>query len=172
MANMINIAYLQDRLTYEPETGLLFWKDCAAMPNFWRKKYAGTEAFTTVNSRGYRAGKIDKVSLLAHRAIWAISFGEWPENQIDHINGCKIDNRIENLRVVTNQENLRNQTKRKSNTSGVTGVYWKKGAEKWRAQIMIDGKCVHLGYFDCLDEAAKIRIEALKKYGFSERHGT
>ena len=170
--NTLPIEYLRERLRYEPDTGRLFWLDYEDMSKSWRTRWAGKDAFTTVNSEGYHIGTIDRVPLRAHRVIWALANSEWPTNQIDHINNIKTDNRITNLRVVTNQENNRNMPMRCNNTSGVTGVNWHKPLHKWRAQIKIDGRTKHLGYFETLEEAAEARKEASKKYGFSERHGT
>lgn len=166
-----SVDYLRKRLRYEPETGKLFWLDYEGMPKRWRTRYSGKEAFTS-NADGYRQGKIDGVRFLAHRVVWAIHHGEWPNDQIDHINGVKDNNRVSNLRVVSNTENHRNKTMRSDNTSGTTGVYWRKSCRKWTASIMVDSRHKYLGYFDTIEEAAAARKEASAKYGFTERHGT
>lgn len=166
------IKYLHKRLRCEPDTGKLFWRDCEDMPNSWRAKHAGKEAFTATNANGYRVGRIDGMGFRAHRVIWALHHGEWPSDQIDHMNGVKADNRIVNLRAVSHSENMRNQSMSKNNTSGVTGVYWHKAARKWVAQILVDGCAKYLGLFDTIAEAAAARAEALTRYGFTDRHGT
>lgn len=166
-----SIDYLRKRLRYEPETGKLFWLDYEGMPPMWRSRWAGKEAFTC-KDKGYYVGGVDAGGLLAHRVAWAIYHGEWPSNQIDHINGVTIDNRIVNLRVVTTTENARNAHMKSNNTSGITGVVWDKTKRKWKAQIMVNGRCVNLGRFNTLEEAAAARKEAATKYGFTERHGT
>lgn len=165
------IDYLRKRLRYEPETGKLFWLDYEGMHQRWRTRYAGTEAFTSVDNKRYARGCVDGCFYSAHRIAWTLYYGEWPANQIDHINGVRTDNRVENLRVVTNQENQRNKAIPKSNTSGVMGVSWCKRDKKWRAEIRIDGRSKHLGYFNTLEEAAEVRKAASEKYGFTERHG-
>lgn len=167
-----SIDYLRKRLRYEPETGKLFWLDYEGMPPMWRSRWAGKEAFTYLVDKGYRVGKLDGVLFLAHRVAYAIHHGESPDDQIDHINGVKDDNRIGNLRVVSHQENHRNKPMRSDNTSGITGVVWDKTKRKWRAQIKMNGRGVTLGYFETLDEAAAVRKETSAKYGFTERHGT
>ena len=167
-----SIEYLHKRLRYEPETGKLFWRDCDEMSKSWRTRWAGNEAFTCANSCGYRQGRIDGVSFTAHRVMWAIHYGEWPSDQIDHINGVRTDNSISNLRVVTNQENGRNKSMRSDNTSGVCGVCWHKGVGKWQARIMIDGRSKHLGFFITFDAAVAARAEASRRCGFTDRHGT
>ena len=167
----VEVEYLRERLHYDPETGKLFWKDHEDMPSSWRSRYVGKEAFTSDNGTGYRSGSVGGVLLRSHRVAWAIYYGKWPEKQLDHINGIKSDNRLDNLREVSNQENQRNMPVRKNNSSGVNGVRWHKGAEKWVAFIVVDRKSLHLGSFDTIEEAAKARQEANKKYGFTERHG-
>ena len=166
------VDYLRKRLRYEPETGKLFWLDYAEMPSHWRTRFAGKEAFITVNGHGYRTGNIDRAKFRAHRVAWAIHYGQWPSRQIDHKNGVRADNRIENLRVVTPQENMRNSKMRCDNASGVSGVSWVKARGKWLARIKIDGRPKHLGLFDSIEDAAAARAEASARYGFSSRHGT
>jgi hypothetical protein len=140
---------------------------CAA----WNARYAGKEAFTTDHNEGYRVGKIFGRTYRAHRVIWAMTTGAWPEDQIDHINGDPADNRIENLRAVTQSENLRNAALPRNNTSGAMGVGWHKPAGKWQAQIRGNGKQINLGLFTNKDDAIAARAAAEKKYGFHENHG-
>lgn len=170
--NLPSIDYLHKRLRYEPETGKLFWRDCEEMPKGWRTRWAGNEAFTSDNGQGYRQGAIGGVHFEAHRVIWSIHYGEWPSDQIDHINGVRADNRISNLRVVTAQENRRNASMRRDNTSGVCGVCWHKNKKKWMAKIKIDGCDKYLGLFTTIEAAAAARAEASRRYGFTDRHGT
>jgi hypothetical protein len=167
-----SVDYLRKRLRYEPETGKLFWLDYEGMSKSWRARWAGKEAFTADGDRGYLRGGVDSKKILAHRAAWALHYGEWPCNQIDHINGLTGDNRIVNLRVVTSQENLRNVSMRRNNTSGVTGVYFHNTNNKWVVQIKLDGRHKYLGSFSTIEEATEVRKEASAKYGFTERHGT
>lgn len=166
-----SIDYLRQRLRYEPETGKLYWRDDAAMHNRWRWRYANTEAFTSSNGNGYRMGRINYRGFLAHRVAWAIVRGAWPGGQIDHIDHDRANNRIENLRVVAHQENHRNTTRRKNNTSGVVGVSWYKAGAKWTAYIMVDRTKQHLGYFDNIDDAIAARKAAEAEYGFHANHG-
>lgn len=168
---LLSIEYLRQRLRYEPETGKLFWLDYEGVPQSWKARWVGKEAFTYVSDQGYRHGCICTIPYRAHRVAWAIYHGMWPTNQIDHVNGVRADNRIVNLREVSNQDNLRNATLSKKNTSGTTGVTWDRKNSMWKAQIMVDGRCIHLGYFDNLEEAAAARAEASRLYGFTERHG-
>jgi hypothetical protein len=167
-----SIGYLRQRLRYEPETGKLFWLDHDGMSNSWRAKWAGKEAFTSDNGVGYRHGHIDSQKFRAHRIAWALHFGEWPTDHIDHINGVRNDNRINNLRVVTNTENARNANRRRDNTSGITGVSLDKYGRKWIAFIKVRRLQLYLGSFNTIEEAIAARKQADIKYGFTERHGT
>lgn len=165
------VEYLRKRLRYEPDTGKLFWLDYEPMPTWWRTRYAGKEAFIVEDSLGYRLGKVDDLLLRAHRVIWAMHHGEWPKNEIDHINGNPSDNRIANLRAATRSENEHNKSMRANNTSGVSGVTWDKRRGKWRTQVKTRGRYIHVGYFDDIQEAAQARAQANAAYGFSWRHG-
>ncbi len=83
---------------------------------------------------------------------------------LDHINRDRVDNRTDNLREATASENSQNQSMYKNNKSGFKGVSWFKRDKKWVAQIKIDGKKKHLGYFDCKVEAAIAYNEAAIKH--------
>ena len=96
--------------------------------------------------------------------------GRWPE-QVDHINHDRVDNRWCNLHETSNQGNSRNQSKRKDNISGQTGVYFLQKRKKWRSCIMVGKKWISLGYYDLYDDAAAARKAAELKYGFHENHG-
>jgi len=121
-----------------------------------------------LNSWGYLQVCTKGKTYKAHRLVWLIEKGVWPD-ELDHINGLRTDNRIENLREVTRKENLRNQKTRCTNSSGVMGV-GKEGG-RWRARIRIDGRSIHLGYFERLEDAAKARKDADEKYGYHQNHG-
>lgn len=82
----------------------------------------------------------------------------------DHINGDKLDNRKCNLRNATKISNGINRGKQANNTSGVKGVHWNRGAQKWVAEICINQKRYYLGLFSCLKEAGKARLKAEKIY--------
>lgn len=82
----------------------------------------------------------------------------------DHINRSEFDNRKENLRQCTHQENIRNSSLSKNNTSGFTGVYWDKRSEKWFASIMIDGKNKYLGCSTDKNKVIYLRLQAEAKY--------
>jgi hypothetical protein len=105
-----------------------------------------------VNNKGYIYINIDKKCIAAHRLIWVMQHGAFPE-LIDHIDGDRQNNRIENLRSADRFGNAQNKRMHKNNTSGIKGVFWEKNANKWRAQITYNKKQKHLGLFDSADDA-------------------
>jgi len=120
----------------------------------------------------YRRVRIDKVRYFVHRLVWFYVHREWPNGQIDHIDGNGLNNAIENMRVVDNKENHKNQRLRKNNTSGVCGVTWNSGNRRWRAQITVLGKNISLGEFTTKDAAIAARKAADVANGFHPNHGT
>ncbi|TES59213.1 HNH endonuclease [Pseudomonas syringae pv. tomato] len=124
----------------------------------------------SLNSWGYVQFHFQGSYYKAHRVVWLICKGYWPE-ELDHINGNRTDNRIENLREVTRQENLRNQKIRSNNTSGVMGVGWDKCNRRWTARIRYEGKNKCIGYFKTFDEAAAARKAAEIAFGYHPNHG-
>lgn len=101
----------------------------------------------------------------AHRLIYLYHHGWLPE-ALDHINRVRTDNRIENLRPATNQQNQYNKSSFRDSSSKYKGVSWKKQRNKWTVQISIAGKKTHLGYFDCEGDAAMAYNEAaLEHFG-------
>lgn len=163
---------LRELLRYEPDTGRLFWKErpremfkSEQSHAAWNTRYAGREAFTATGNHGYRTGSVNNKMYTAHRVIWAIVYGDWPENQIDHANAIRTDNRISNLRDATQQENNRNLRLTKANTSGFKGVSWHAGTGKWRSSIKTNnGEGVHLGLFATPESAHAAFCEAARKY--------
>ena len=136
----------------------------------WNGRHAGNYAFTATMTIGYKSGSIFCYTLYAHRVIWAIHYGEWPSDQIDHINHDRADNRLVNLRTVSKMENSRNMSKPSNNTSGCVGI-WLIHNGRWRAGIEADGERIHVGYFGTKSEAIKARKKAEVKYGFHKNHG-
>ena len=163
---------LRKLLRYEPETGKLFWryrplnmfKDSRAHRS-WNSQFSGKEAFTA-NCNGYLLGSIHNKRYKSHRVIWAIYHGEWPNNEIDHINGVKNDNKIFNLRDSTHAQNLKNRSISSKNTSGYKGVSWDKNKKKWISSITVDGTQKFLGYFTEREQAASsYRMAAERHFG-------
>ena len=175
--------YLKQLVEYDEETGQFTWKarpvemftDGAkfrAITNMrrWNARYAGTIAGCK-GSHGYWFISIDNQKQRAHRLAFLFVHGVVPK-YIDHIDHDPLNNRIDNLRGVTHKQNCRNQVIRKNNSSGVTGVYWRKDINRWAAQIMVDDRCIPLGTYKVKADAVKSRREADKEYGFHKNHGT
>ena len=158
-------AELKRLFEYNPATGI-FLRLVTASNN----AMAGTEP-GSLSADGYRRVQIQGASYSAHRLAWLYTHGRWPNGQIDHINGDKSDNRLENLREVSNAENGRNTKRRSTNTSGTMGVHWDKAAGKWRARIDVDGATKHLGLFENKQDAIDTRKAAEIEFGYHENHG-
>lgn len=140
--------YLKSILRYDPETGLFSW--AKKIPHSKFVAQAGG-----LCSQKYWRIKINKRSHKAHRLAWLYAFGEFPQSQIDHINGNKSDNRLCNLRLASNAENQMNRAKAAvTNNSGFLGVNFNKEVGKFAARIQINGKRIHIGYFDTPGEAS------------------
>jgi len=109
---------------------------------------------------GYLGVTADRKSYYVHRLVWLYHNGYFPEHGIDHINRNKKDNRIENLREVSQSCNIKNSLRRPNKTSGIRGVNWSSGRQKWCAMICNKGKVVNLGR--CYDkiEAVCLRLAA------------
>lgn len=171
----LDIATLNRLFNYDPITGRLIWlqrgeRDCPDPRERarWNGRYAGKEAFG-IKPNGYREGMIFRVQHRAHRVAWAMFYGEWPQDDIDHINGDRADNRIGNLRVATRSENSRNTKLRCTNSSGRVGVSQRRG--KWRATIRANNRQHELGIFDTFEEAAAARDAAEIRFGYHPNHG-
>lgn len=117
----------------------------------------GVESFSVHMSSGYQIVSIKNKKYKAHRLAWLCVNGEWPLGEIDHINRDKSDNRISNLRVVSRSENMQNRSMASNNTSGHKGVVWNKKAKKWQAQLKINQRLIHLGFFESKDDAISAR---------------
>jgi hypothetical protein len=118
------------------------------------------------DSRGYVARKVPhplkrQVTELMHRVILGLEYGD--PRQGDHRNRNRLDNQRSNLRLASNGENQRNKGDYATNTSGVRGVYWYKPTQRWKAQINVDGKKKHLGYFQSIDDASEAYKQAVRQ---------
>lgn len=128
------------------------------------------ELATYSHSSGYLSVCVGKKQLLAHRVIYMMMVGKWPEH-IDHINHIKHDNRWDNLRNITQDVNNRNMPQQINTTTGVIGVSLHKPTGKYRAYISVDSKAKHLGLFETVEAATAAREAANIQYGYHSNHG-
>lgn len=179
---MITQEHLKECLHYRPETGAFIWIDRPrrhfSCDLSWKKtntQYSGRPAGHYKSHKGRRTlyieiqinGKLYK----AHRMAWLYIYGVLPSKTIDHIDGDGTNNKIENLRDVSQSENNKNRPVRKDNKSGVTGVTWCNTRRKWVASIRVNGFLKTLLRTNRLDEAVAARKSAEKTYDFHPNHG-
>jgi len=119
----------------------------------------------------YRSIAVNQTPFMAHRLIWKWWYGEEPPECIDHLDGDGDNNRIENLRAADDFINAKNRRLDKRSLSGVSGVRFDHRSGKWKAQITVDKKQRHLGYYEDLNDAVVARREAESGHGFTARHG-
>ena len=154
---------LRSVLDYDPDTGKFTWK---VRPS--ARTFAGDTA-GCIDKEGYRLIKYRRKVYFAHRLAWLYVYGEWPKDKTDHINGAKSDNRIANLRDVTNSQNMQNQHRAmRTNRSGLLGVCTGKRGNRFAAVISVSGKQHRLGWFDTPKEAHEVYMNAKKANHISQ----
>lgn len=170
----LTAALLRELLHYNPETGLFTWlKRSSAYfsaemyAKTWNTKYA--EKTAKGLSNGYKSIRVLDRAYLAHRLAWLYTHGSWPDGEVDHINGDKLDNRLVNLRDVSravNQQNLRTRVgPNKTLPLGVCKIHRDNLQKPYKATLSVSGVSKHLGYFASAEEAHDAYI-TLKR----ERH--
>jgi len=143
---------------FEYKDGNLYWKTMPCKRNDLIGTKAGTDigdnrSHITINKKHYKT----------HRLVYFMFHGFMPK-EVDHIDGNSLNNRIENLRPATREENGYNKTLQKNNTTGYKNVYWHKQVKKWAVRICFDKKIKHIGLFKDLELAALVAEEARNKY--------
>lgn len=153
---MLALDYVRKVLNYDPNTGVVTWKEKVS-----RNTNIGDIAgFKNVQNRYYLTFK--NKHYLAHRVIWYLVYGEWPVGVIDHLDGNGLNNKLANLRVVTQRVNVENQRKAKSNNKiGLLGVSLVPNSKtRYYARIKVKGIKYFLGCFDSPEEAHERYIKA------------
>lgn len=175
---MPDISIINEAFYYNND-GTFTWKtrplshfqDTRAM-NIWNTKYSGKKCVGSKKYNGYIYFTFFNKSLSAHRLAWFIHNGDIDLNlEIDHINGVRDDNRIENLRIATPSNNQHNKRIQKNNSSGYKNVHWNKQCGKWQVIINVNKKGKHIGLYESIDDAAdaakNARYELLKSFANS-----
>ena len=165
--------FLHECLVYDEDTGLLTWKERPRHHfgsdrdwRWWNKRFADTPAFRRFDRDGYLCGCIKNTPYRAHRVIWTMFTGKWPAELMDHKDGNRANNRMDNLREATNTENQRNR-RLCGNEAGFKGVYLNNPDYRnstYRAMIMVKAKHVYLGTFDTAEQAHAAYCAAAEKY--------
>jgi hypothetical protein len=154
----ISIEELVSVVDYDPATGLIKWKNPGKKSSKdWFPGYSSHAGYKMIRVKGYK-------KIYVHRLAWAMTMGDWPPNLIDHINGDPSDNRVCNLRCVSDLENNQNILKaKKSSKSKIRGVYFSDRLKKWVSQITVNRKTRHLGVFDSKELASVAYLQEKSK---------
>lgn len=140
--------------TFIYDNGKLLWKP--------KRGVRANRQFGSITKHGYRRGGLLGNMYFEHRLVWLYHYGEWPKGDLDHINGIRSDNRVENLREATRRNNNLNKGSIPNTSSNYKGVSYCKPLNKWRAQYTFNCKTKHIGYFETEIEAAKAYDETVK----------
>jgi hypothetical protein len=162
---MITQEQLKELLHYNPDTGIF-----TRLTSYKHFK-VGMES-GCINGHGYLSIYVKGSSIYAHRLAWLYTHGSLPDEDIDHINHNRTDNRIVNLRCVSRIENGRNMKASTRNSSGHVGVSLRSDNGKWRARISDNYKIITLGTFKTMEEAIRARKDGEVKYGYHENNGS
>lgn len=153
-----NLDRLRELLCYAPETGV-FTRRVSTHGGRWK---AGTVA-GSLRPDGYFAIRVEGELFYAHRLAWFYVTGQWPQGEVDHIDGNRTNNRFDNLRVVTREQNCFNSAKPVTNKSGYKGVCLNPTLKRpWVAQISIEGVTRNVGYYSSPEEAHAAYVKAAK----------
>ncbi|WP_300396327.1 HNH endonuclease [Henriciella sp.] len=171
-------------LRYDSDTGKLYWRERPAWlfklckygssrgkADSWNKRFCGQETFRRISDDGYHLGLVFNKAYKAHRVIFCMMTGDWPEHEVDHINGNRTDNRWANLRSVTKADNRKNSKLQANNKSGHPGVYHDKRNGRWIAFIQVNCRRQHIGSFPNKTDAIKARKGAEHRHNFHPNHG-
>ena len=150
---------LRELLHYDPETGAWTW----VKP---RNRINPGDRAGWYNFYGYLRIRIDGWKYVASRLAFLYVLGRWPEAEIDHKDGNRLNNRWDNLREASHNENMWNMKRRRDNASGFKGVTWDKHRRKWTAHIKIDGRHIRLGLFRTPEAAHEAyKAKAIELFG-------
>lgn len=144
-------------LSYDPNTGEFRWLKAPGQRSDLIGSVAGG-----LGLDGYKKIRVDSTLYQAHRLAWLHHYGVHPNDDIDHINGVKTDNRIENLRDVPHAVNMQNiRRAHRDSSTGLLGV--KVVGGRHFAAIKLDGKAISLGGYDTAGEAHAAYVDAKRR---------
>jgi hypothetical protein len=147
-------------LQYDPSSGIIYWK----VANKYSRILEGSVAGCLDKRDGYIRVRVGGMKYLAHRLGWLLHTGYWPKDQLDHIDGVRSNNKLENLRECTNAENQQNSKKRKDNTTGYVGVIWMPKNKKYQATFAGH----YLGLYKTAEGAYQAYLDAkIKNHKFN-----
>jgi len=150
----LTVERLREVLDYDPSTGVFIWLISPAA-----RAPVGAVAGCP-KPDGYRQIQVDGVNYRAHRLAWLWVHGVWPSGVLDHKDGYRDNNAINNLRPATLSQNGGNMRRHRDNVSGFKGACFEKRSRKWRGTIVINGKQRHLGLFATAEEAHAAYVRA------------
>ena len=154
------------------EDGKLYWIGFPNPEQTRSVKVGDVAGYKHPDNKGYVRVQVMGKMLRVHRVIWEMHNGKIPESmEIDHINGIRSDNRIENLRIVDGLENMKNKGIYKNNKTGFVGVEKIKANGKYRASIRVNKKLIFLGEYISIEDAIDARKKAECQYLFHKNHG-
>lgn len=155
---------LCEMLDYDPRTGLFRWRQSVAKNRYKRGSIAGHQ-----DASGYVKIRLDNVRYYAHRLAWFYVLKRWPVNNVDHIDRCRNNNRVSNLRDVGQTVNGLNGPVRRNNSSGYNGVTLDPRRGHWTAYITVARKRKYLGAFADIHAAREARqiaeAQVMDRYG-------
>lgn len=152
------LSFFEENIHYNEETGILTWK---VDRNYNAK--AGDEC-GSFDTRGYRQINILGKVLKGHKVAWFLHYKVWPEQDIDHINCDRADNRISNLRLANRHEQMRNTRVRKQSKTQIKGVHYDRSRDNYQAFIHVNGRRKHLGRFASAEDAHNAYCNAADYY--------
>jgi|SRR5450631_139685 len=169
---MLTQEYLKECVDYNRDTGIFIWlhrPEChfKNKRSFKQRNAARTGKQTgSFDGKGYYTISIDNKSYLSHRLAWLYEYGKFPENDIDHVDGNRLNNRISNLREATRLQNMQNQRAPRGNnkTTNLLGVSLIPSSGKFRARVTVAGKTLFSGCYKTKEEAAIAYTDAKRRF--------
>lgn len=155
---LITLERLRELVFYDADAGLFTWLRST------NNRVKIGDVAGSANGDGYLRIWLDGHRYYAQRLAWFYVTGEWPKDQVDHVDGSRGNNRWANLRQASRAENQQNRAVSKPSLSGILGVSWHVGNRKWRADIQVNGQHKHLGYFATRESAQEAYLKAKAEF--------